>query len=498
MEGFNKWRSMFPHLMPGIKDPSAPLSGWRRLQDMTQDSFLDLMDILSKDRSDGFPLLKKLLLTVFMATAVLVCLTKFIRATFFSYRRFLKAPILSIDMHAAEPSMMRSPSVNTATMYRGGAPVAVIRRRLIQIIRKNPWLTARLVHENGKYSFKYSGDWDSDLVAEHLEFTEDRSLVLELDYESFTKKIERFIVPNGTSCVNRNAPLFKVSVVQNPSGFAFIMSMSHCLGDGTTFYNIYGMFDGEISSVRPLIPERVLSYTEDVQKKSPMQRFFSSVPFIARVLLFIFFEPKKTKAQIYKIQKSWVDAEKESAMKAKQSSGKSKGKGKMREDQVVSTNDVLVSWWARRAQFDFCLMAVNFRGRLQQLSRDHAGNYSGVTLMSGMDAATPAGVRTAVSKILVQPETLPTAAQIFGFNCGIATNWTTFYTEVTFGHCTLLRHMPVFVSGGQRFPAGMVIFCPKKGEMAALVGCSNKSMADKMFTDGEGPCGSILMKYSSK
>lgn len=490
MAGFNRWRESLPAgSLTGMRDPSEPLSGWRQLQDRIIDFFVGTYEFLLNDWEAGSPQLKKLLLTIFLATITLIFVAKFIQATFFSYRRYIKVPIVSLDLLDSEVHMLRSPSVTTLTMYRGAAPLAIIRRRLLLIIKKNPWLTARLVLEKGKYTLKYSADWDSDSVIDHFEITEDRSLVVEMDYESIVSRITCFVIPSGAACLNKNVPLFKVAIIQNPSGFGLVLSMSHVISDGRTYYNIYGMFNGAISEVRPLIAKRVHKFTEEVRKKSKMQSYYASAAFIFRVICFVFFQPKKGKAKILQVDPKWIEAKKEELDISSKSHADE-------TPSFVSTNDILVSWWASRIQLDHCFMAVNFRERIDRLSDDNAGNYSGVTVLYPEDYQKPRSVRAAVSKILKDIDSAPSVSATLKFNCGIVTNWSTFYSDVNFDHCTLLRHLPVFAKGNQRFPAGMVIFCTKKGELAVLIGTSSPDIAARMFSSEGEMCGDVLMNYS--
>ena len=470
-------------------DPSSPDSGWKQLEDRIVIAFHDTWQLLLDDYTNGFPVVKKCLLTIFVIMISIQIVLRIFHKIFFSYKRYIKAPIISLEMHSIDPSFLRSPSVSTITIYRGAPPLGVIRRRLIQIIRANPWLTSRLVYADGKYSFKYSGEWSSDQVTDHLEFTSDRGLVAELDYETLLSKVSRFVVGNGLSCTNKDLPLFKVSVIQNPSGFSLVMSLSHCLADGRTFYSLYGMFNG-IPHIQSLTPDRVQSFPEECEKNSKVQGYFKSIPFVIRIIYFMFFEPKKPNAQIFTIDKNWVESQKKAYQQTVNKSG-----GRKKTNNFVSTNDVLVSWWACRAGFDYCMMAVNFRDRIKGVTQNHAGNYSGAMVLYPKEFKSPSGVRSIVSKFLSSPETLPNAKETFKFNCGIATNWTTFYSDVIFNNCKQLRHAPIFLSGSSRFPCTMVLFCPKAGEIAALIGSSKRTIAERIFNADDSPCGEILMKY---
>lgn len=439
------------------------------------------------DRSNGFVQLRNIVFTCLLGAMLLLALMKFVRVTFFSYRRYLKPPISTLCMHGAEPSFMRSPSVSTITFFRGAPPLIIIRRRIIEIIKANPWLTARLVYEEGKYSFKYSEDWDSDSCTDHFQITYDKTMGLELDYITMVEKVSSFIVGNGKSCLNSNEVLFKVSVIQSPSTYALVVSISHILVDGRTFYNIYEMLS-PVVKVRSLIAARVMDFPQELGKLSQVANYFYSVPFVLRVLYFMVFSPKTPNARVFVIDKAWIEKQKKKAI----STLKDKNEDK---SNVISSNDILVSWWASRAKFEFALMAVNFRERLCSLTQDHAGNYSGAMVMYPNEFSSPSGVRKKVSNFLKVPESVPDASMTMRFNCGICTNWSSFYSELEFKGSTLLRHLPIFSRGSQRFSSTMVIFCPRKGELAALVGSSVPGMTQRLTSDIDGPCGDQLLRY---
>jgi hypothetical protein len=302
-------------------------------------------------------------------------------------------------------------------------------------------------------------------------------------------KTADFIVRDGYSCVNKDVPLFKVSVIRNAEGFAFIMSLSHSFADSKTYYDIYKMFDNSTpSAVKFLISERVPSYPVEYMTKCAAPTYVRKFFTIARMICFKVMQPPQTNSEVYIINRSWVD--------------KQKCIDKDKLQSFVSTNDILVSWWARTAKLDFCLMAVNWRGRFatRELTQDHAGNYSGVTLMYKSDLQTPIGVRNVLSGEAFgnKPEALPTAAETLKFNVGIVTNWSSFYQEVTFAGCTILRHMPLFLAGGGRMAVNMLIFCPgKQGDLAAFIGSDDAVVAKQLFSDVNGPCVDMLIQQSN-
>ena len=102
-----------------------------------------------------------------------------------------------------------------------------------------------------------------------------------------------------------------------------------------------------------------------------------------------------------------------------------------------------------------------------------------------------------IEKCLSVDGSLPSTIDIIKFRAGLCTNWSTFYSDVLFDHkCELIRHIPVFVLGSGRFPNVMVVFRPKDGELACLIGTSVKSNAKSIFASvgtKNSPISKILM-----
>ena len=77
-----------------------------------------------------------------------------------------------------------------------------------------------------------------------------------MKYEKLLQKIEHFNVKKGLYCLNKNEVLFKVNIIKiGNNKFAIMVSISHILADGYTFYTIYNMLSMD-SEPRALEAER--------------------------------------------------------------------------------------------------------------------------------------------------------------------------------------------------------------------------------------------------
>ena len=67
-----------------------------------------------------------------------------------------------------------------------------------------------------------------------------------MDYEKLTSKIQHLNIKNGNDCLNKEELLFRVSLIDTGKNtFAIILSISHILADGFTFYTIYKMLSDD-------------------------------------------------------------------------------------------------------------------------------------------------------------------------------------------------------------------------------------------------------------
>ena len=67
-----------------------------------------------------------------------------------------------------------------------------------------------------------------------------------MDYAKLTSKIQHLNIKNGNDCLNKEELLFRVSLIDTGKNtFAIILSISHILADGFTFYTIYKMLSDD-------------------------------------------------------------------------------------------------------------------------------------------------------------------------------------------------------------------------------------------------------------
>ena len=406
-----------------------------------------------------------------------------------------------------ELANLHLPPVTTLTFYSGVAPVEFLRRRVALILEKNPWLTARIVKEttaDGVVAMAYDDSSEAPPpVDEHFSVFEpgDIGLSLDMRYESLVRCLLPLQSARSKPATDADEPLFKVSVVPleasvndaEPApmqsrvtlpGFALVVSMNHTVGDGHTYYRLYGMLDAD-TEVEAFDPIRVPGFEEAKigvigENESSM---FASVG-LGLGIMGTYTLAKLTHRQpqnvcVHAIDPAWVAQEKARAKEAAQV-------------PFVSTNDALTSWFFREMKCDTNIMVVNFRSRepsIVGLTDDHAGNYEANVPYFPGDIETPALIRQSIlgpdhefrARRAGSPVTrIPTFWTLLRNRTAIITNWASFYRDVVLGvdreqvDSESLRpklHLPIMEPDGMITSvwSNGIVFCPGAGEVGMLM-----------------------------
>ena len=118
---------------------------------------------------------------------------------------------------------------------------------------------------------------------------------------------------------------------------------------------------------------------------------------------------------------------------------------------------------------DFAVMAINFRGRIEGLHNDLAGNYENVIGYTPADYEHPYLIRKSLDKYkrAVTPDT-PMCAGFFKrrkATFGLITNWANLYQHLEFENCVHVLHSPLMRP--EKIPMHVVvIFMASKTEIA--------------------------------
>lgn len=356
------------------------------------------------------------------------------------------------------------PSITTITFFAGPDPSDAIRAKVECILRVNPWLAGTLRKVKGKLCLVYN---EAEAAGEksHFEHFERFSSSLNITQGTPLADSTRTLIEANAIARNDHA-LFKVSVVPDAvddSKFALVVSMSHVIADGHTFYAIYAML-GEGSAVRPLNAKRKFCISDQIQATMREDcAWLSSPGFILGVLWAMATRRWRTKAQLsmFYIDEAWVAKQKAAAQHA--------------GADFVSTNDVVTSWAMRASGADVGMMAINFRNRIEGCLDSDAGNYETVILYCEHDYATPHLIRRSLGnnfRRVNQPERpMPGFKQSLLGTCFIVSNWSAFDQDVKLRGCTHIFHTPLGNLGDGMPPNVRVaiVFRPAPGKLAVFV-----------------------------
>ena len=397
-------------------------------------------------------------------------------------------------------------AATTVTFYAGAAPIEFLRHRLALILGKNPWLAGRLVKAttaDGVVTLAYNDSSEAlPPVDDHFSAHEAEEVILSLSmsYEELVQSLLPIGCADSKLAIDADEPLFKVAVVPVEAGddtsvtqmqsrvrlpgFALVVSMNHTVGDGHTFYSLYGML-GADAPVEALDPMRVSDFEkEKIEVVGEAESALLSSAGFGLGIVGSYLLSKLTRLEpqnvcVHTVDPAWIARE------------KAKARDEARVP-FVSSNDALTSWFFREMKCDINLILANLRSRepsVAGLTEEHAGNYEANVPYFPGDVETPALIRQSLlgpdggfrARRAGSPETRPPGFLTSLRNrAAIITNWAGFARDVTLGADTGQEgaqpqqpqlHLPVMRSEGMLtsiWNTG-VVFRPHAGELAMLM-----------------------------
>lgn len=348
----------------------------------------------------------------------------------------------SVTLLEEEGSVMaHAGAVTTITFFTGPAPVAAVRERLEAVVAANPWLAGRLVQRKGEKRMRLVFDDAPQhdgllVVARPGQYKVDG-----VSYDAIQKVIKgsRLEVKGGTSAVNKNVAQMKVTVVPADSQWALIVSISHTIADGYTYYQIYNQLSSS-AEVKALSPARKESFSTDLPGaigKAESRLYYSVSFFLNCVGTMLFGGSVKSRCRL-------VDPAKIEAAKA---AAKADG-----DSEFVSTNDILVSGWAKLTRAQLLEMPINLRRRLPGIDDADAGNYEWVVFYQEEDCARPGQIRKSLVSTpgkymrcgTEPPRPLRSGYSLVRARYALITNWATFAQTLDMPGCEQRLHLPFF------------------------------------------------------
>mmetsp|Transcript_83248 Transcript_83248/g.269468 ORF Transcript_83248/g.269468 Transcript_83248/m.269468 type:complete len:401 (+) Transcript_83248:74-1276(+) len=363
-----------------------------------------------------------------------------------------------VELLPEDTALMKHPTVTTITFYEGQAPAQLMRDRASAVVKANPWLAGRLVTTSDGVKLLIPVPIKDDACFVELSCAD---LGPDSSTDAILDKVGSAIVKTGNESLDVDKPQFMVILVSTqPAKFAVVVSLSHVIADGYTYYCLYnalGKDVGDIAADATLNPVRAKDFGAALSKTIGQDKIAwkTSPSMMLGIVRKLIFRTPAFKVRAFYVNEEWVEAQK-------------KVHEKSTEIPFVSTNDVLTSWFLKRGGYDYAMMMVNFRKRLCGLTETHAGNYEGeIHLWPEMFQTAGDIRRPLVNNFCTGRDDAPGVSTNLASNIAVVSNWAGFGAELKLPGCQQVIHKPVFVTKG--IMDGCIIFKPTSDKLAVLI-----------------------------
>jgi len=363
-------------------------------------------------------------------------------------------------------------SITTATFFTGDLALAVslVRTRLELLLKANPWAAGRVVTDQkggGLHLVHPSAPTEQIMEAILQVSPSDLNIHAGMPYEEIMRRVSESTaqLKRGHEYINKPDPVLRVTLTSDASGgFALIVSLSHTVADGHTYYSLLSMLSSH-GDIHSLNPKRDPSVDSALKRSlgTNEQKFFDEDPSvnIDASLLMRDLQPLAFMVDADAVGKCKIGME-----------GSATG--------FVSTNDILTSCSARLMPVKLLGMAVNMRKRVPQLCDDDAGNYERLLIYDTTDL-TPATVRASLAGPPFMGNWNEMSDFPAGNKIGMITNWSSFADPPEIDGCPQQLHLPCCSMVGN--PETCIIFRPRCGQLAVLYLSRKLNRADFAVCD---------------
>ena len=347
--------------------------------------------------------------------------------------------------------VLQHADVKTLTLLRGDTPANIfrsIRHRAIKILQANPWLAGEIRVIDGAYHMTWRDEISEETAGSFIEnvgIDEELSTMMssvgEGGLPSFSEMCcavrERYGVkrrPDGCS------PLLKIFVAEVEGGCLLIVAVNHGVADGATYYAIRNMLS-EAVPIRSLRTKRTLMENDPI-----LRRFFPKgvdEECIWGILLRFIISAFQDKIDALKRRLSLKVANRSIGVFSVNSSViNAEKKEKCGNEDYISSNDVLTSWWFNSFGTHMRAMVVNMRGR--GVDEGLAGNYfTNLVIDPRNDTQTPARIRGILTRGHDKPALEMSLFKKVADPLTMISNWRTFHRPIAVGTAVEALHLPV-------------------------------------------------------
>ncbi|KAH9125958.1 hypothetical protein LEN26_000573 [Aphanomyces euteiches] len=354
--------------------------------------------------------------------------------------------LLPSEYNATIYTPISSITFYTTTTASHASTKAYLQERVNAIVQANPWLSGRL--RSGWFGANLTLEFNPNgrpLAVEEAHLPE---LSPQLEFAKLVTLCSPFDVVASTAVLHSDVALFRVTwiTISDTQG-ALYFSLSHGLGDGYTYYRLYGMLSAK-TTVQALTPTRILDFDERldaaVQGGNDSSSLVTSVSFAFNMVKTMALSPGPPRFTMHTFNPEWIAEE----------------KAKYKEESpvgYVSTNDVLTSWALRTTGCDVGFMAINCRGRVDGVDRQHAGNYQFVLGYQPQDYSSPGLIRESITTNRYRRARSGSFPAMWTTSTAIITSWVTLYEAAELPGWAMVEHLPA-VCGNTPLTALVVFF----------------------------------------
>jgi len=283
--------------------------------------------------------------------------------------------------------------------------------------------------------------------------------------EQMFTKCRHLFLKNGV-----DQPLIKVTLLPckdcPDTHFALIVSISHIVADGHTYYALLSQLCSRSSNnIQTLTADRITNTVEQQRAVMGRDNYDEAVkPPGVRSTLNSMWQILKVKIGLSPPTEGMfvlVDSARMAVAKQMAVSGNADNSTKF-----VSTNDVLTSWLFEKASCNVGSMLINWRNRLEGHTDYHAGNYELGILYRKPDWATPSLIRASLENNFHRAVTTKEPLPGYRKTLALSANWSTFAMPNEIEDCQEELHIPLVET--ETWPPNiilMIIFRAFEGQL---------------------------------
>jgi hypothetical protein len=326
----------------------------------------------------------------------------------------------------------------------------------------NRWIGSRLVKDKAKHGDLVAMRFHAETfpVDDILEVNDTLRIHEEMPYEELVKQVTQSTahIPAANELLKSGQPVCKLTLTPrgDKGGFALVFSMSHAIGDGFTYYAIlnmlsttaeaYAMNATRNESLRDGLPAQV---GEEEYKNMVNPGICAICKYIGAAMT-----GKNAKPICHFIDKDKLKEVKEACLKEPDAA------------PFVSANDIITTGFARSVKAMQITMAMDFRGRLPGLTKEHAGCYHLGIIFNDATCESANNVRNVLNGPAPYSRASKPGCCMSGNWFPIISNWSSMSKgDLVISNCTQILHLPYVTAE----PIDMcVVFKARPGEIAIM------------------------------